>query len=100
MDGGVVRLQCMEVKPLQPEKADLPMDVTELGMVMEVRPLQPEKAPSPMDVTELGITVLLHPFISVLLLVLIRALQLSREPYTVLSLSTTIEVRPLQYSKA
>ena len=34
----------IEVKPLQPEKALLPMLVTLLGMVMEVKPLQPQKA--------------------------------------------------------
>ena len=41
------------VNPLQPEKALLPIDVTELGMVRDVRPLQPQKAAVPMDVTEL-----------------------------------------------
>ena len=35
----------IEVKPLQPEKAELPMLVTLSGMVIEVKPLQPEKAP-------------------------------------------------------
>ena len=30
----------MEVRPLQPSKAELPMEVTLLGMVMEVRPVQ------------------------------------------------------------
>ena len=30
------------------------MVVTELGMVTELRPLQPSKADSPMEVTELG----------------------------------------------
>ena len=34
----------MEVRLLQPEKAELPMLVTPSGMVIEVRPLQPEKA--------------------------------------------------------
>lgn len=33
-----------EVRPLQEEKAELPMLVTPEGMVAEVRPLQPEKA--------------------------------------------------------
>ena len=37
-----------------PEKAELPMLVTVLGMVTEVRPLQPEKAELPIKVTELG----------------------------------------------
>ena len=40
-----------EVKPVQPEKAAVPIVVTELGMVTEVRPVQPEKAQSPIDVT-------------------------------------------------
>ena len=30
-----------EVKPVQPEKALLPMLVTEFGMVTEVKPIQP-----------------------------------------------------------
>ena len=43
-----------DVRPLQPEKASLPMLVTLLGMVTDVRPLQPEKASLPMLVTLLG----------------------------------------------
>ena len=31
----------MLVRPLQPEKTELPMEVTELGMMTLVRPLQP-----------------------------------------------------------
>ena len=31
----------IEVKPLQPEKQDLPNEVTDEGMVIEVKPLQP-----------------------------------------------------------
>ena len=42
-----------EVKPVQPEKAELPMEVTLLGMVMEVKPMQPLKEFSPMDLTPL-----------------------------------------------
>ena len=33
-------------------------------MVIEVRPVQPEKAETPMDVTFEGMTVFLHPAIS------------------------------------
>ena len=44
----------MVVRPEHPEKALLPIDVTELGIVNEVSPEQPWKAPSPIDVTELG----------------------------------------------
>ena len=43
-----------DVKLLQPEKAELPILVTELGIVTDVKLLQPEKAPSIL-VTELGI---------------------------------------------
>ena len=34
----------MLVKPLQPANADLPIEVTELGILTQVRPLQPENA--------------------------------------------------------
>ena len=44
----------IDVKLLQPEKAELPILVTELGIVTDVKLLQPEKAPSIL-VTELGI---------------------------------------------
>ena len=39
-----------EVKPVQPEKADSPIVVTELEMVTEVKPVQPLKAPSAITV--------------------------------------------------
>ena len=76
------------------------MEVTLLGIVTEVRPLQPEKALSPMDVTLLGMVVFLQPCINVLLAVSIMALQLSRESYFVLPLSTLMEAKPLQPQKA
>ena len=40
-----------EVRPLQPEKAKEPIDVTLPGIVTEVRPLQPRKAEEPIFVT-------------------------------------------------
>ena len=43
-----------EVRPEQPEKAELPMEVTLEGMVTEVRPEQPEKAELPMEVKMAG----------------------------------------------
>ena len=89
-----------DVKPLQPEKAPLLIDVTLFGMVTEVSPLQYSKADSPMDVTLLGIIVFEHPFIKVLVAVSIMALQLSRESYFGLPLSTLIDVKPLQPKKA
>ena len=53
-----------------------------------------------MLVTELGITVFIHPAIKALVLVSIIALQLFRESYLEFSLSTIIEVRPVQSRKA
>ena len=41
----------IEVKPLQPEKQELPNEVTDEGMVTEVKPLQPLKHSSPNEVT-------------------------------------------------
>jgi hypothetical protein len=40
---------------VQPLKAELPIEVTELPMVTEVRPMQEEKALLPIVFTELGI---------------------------------------------
>ena len=65
---------------------------------MEVKPLQPEKALRPILVTLLGIVLFLHPDINVLDDVSMIALQLLRESYTVLLL-TTISVRLLQSDK-
>ena len=65
-------------------------------MVTLVKPLQPENALSPIEVTELGINVFLHPLINVFVAVLTMALQFSRESYTELSLSTFMLVKPLQ----
>ena len=90
----------IEVRSEQPEKEKSPMEVTLLGIVIEVRPEQPEKEESPMEVTLLGIIVDLHPAISSLVDVLIIALQLLRESYTIFPFSTTIEVRPEQLEKA
>ena len=53
-----------------------------------------------MDVTLLGIIVFLHPAIKVFDDVSMIALQLLRESYFSLPLSTLIEVRPLQGEKA
>ena len=89
-----------EVRPLQPEKADSPIDVMLLGMMTEMRLLHPKKAKEAMDVTLLGMVVFLQPCIKVLLAVSIIALQLSRESYFVLPLSTLMEVRPIQLTKA
>ena len=49
------------VKPLQPEKAPSPMDVTLLGISMEVKPLQLPKAPFPMVVTLLPMVTEVKP---------------------------------------
>ncbi len=55
------------------------MLVTLFGMVMEVRPMQPEKALLPMLATLLGMMVFKHPTIKVFVAVFIIALQFSRE---------------------
>ncbi len=47
--------------PEQPEKAELPMEVTEEGMVKEARERQFQNAKLPMDVTEEGISHSLLP---------------------------------------
>ena len=44
-----------DVRPVQSEKANLPIDVTLLGMVTEVRPLHPWKAYVPIVVIPSGI---------------------------------------------
>ena len=85
---------------MQLEKGKFPIFVTLFGIVTDVRPLQPPKAPFPILVTPLGIIVFLHPAINSLEAVLIIALQLFRESYTVFPLSTTIEVRLVQSQKA
>ena len=41
----------IEGKPLQPEKQELPNEVTDEGMVIEVKPLQPLKQEAPNEVT-------------------------------------------------
>ena len=88
-----------EFRLLQRENALDPMDVTPWGMVTEVM-LQPAKALDPMDVTLLGMTVFLHPIINLLFDVFIIALQLLRESYFSLPLSTFMEIRPMQPLKA
>ena len=50
-----------DVRPLQPEKALLPMLVTLMGMVTDVRPLQPLKASRPMLVTLLPMVTDVRP---------------------------------------
>ena len=65
-----------------------------------VKPLQPENAYQPIEVTDLGMIVLLHPLINVFVAVSIMALQFSRESYTELPLSTFMLVKPLQLPNA
>jgi len=89
-----------EVSPEQSRKAAPPIEVTELGMVTEVSPEQLAKARSPMEVTELGMIVLLQPTINLFVDVSIIALQLLRESYVPLFLSTVTEVSPEQPEKA
>jgi hypothetical protein len=88
------------VSPEQPRKALLPIEVTELGIVTEVSTEQPEKALLPIEVTELGMVVFLQPTINLFVDVSIIALQLSRESYVPLFLSTVTEVSLEQWGKA
>ena len=77
-----------DVKPLQPWKADSPIDVTLLGMVTDAKPLQPEKAYRPIDVTLLGMVTDVKP------------LQLRKvaSSIDVTLLGMTTDVKPLQSS--
>ena len=90
----------IEVRPLQLLKAAAPMPVTLSGIKMEVRSVQLEKAEEPMLVTLFGIVVFGQPAIRVFEAVSIIALQLSRESYMLLSDSTTIEFKLLQFPTA
>ena len=63
--------------------------MTDSGLIILVRPVQPEKAKLPILVTEPGMTVFLQPAINELLDVSIMALQLSRESYAMFPLSTS-----------
>ena len=60
----------IEVKPLQPEKQELPNEVTDEGMVIEVKPLQPSKQDQSNEVTDEGMVIEVKPLhFSYLLLV-------------------------------
>ena len=50
----LMALKFSVIKPVQPENAPSPMEVTLFGMVTEVKPLQPLNAPPPMEVTLFG----------------------------------------------
>ena len=50
-----------DVKPLQPEKAQPPILVTEFGMVTDVKPLHQAKASRPILVTEFGMVIDVKP---------------------------------------
>ena len=85
-----------DVRPVQKLNACSSMQTTELGMTIEVKVVQFENALAPMEVTVLGITVFLQPVVSSLVLVLMMALQLFRESYTVFPASTMIRSSPVQ----
>ena len=70
------------------------MLVTELGISICVISAWLTNAPGPIVATVLGMTVFLQPIMSVLVAVSIRALQLSRESYTVFPASTSIDIKP------
>ena len=88
-----------EVRDPHQLKAPSPMLVTLLGIVTEVKE-QPQKAFTPMLITLLGMIVFWQPAMRVLEAVSIIALQFSRLSYTVLPLSTTIDINEEQAAKA
>ena len=59
--GRLLPSKVIEVRPEQPQKADFPILVTELGIMTEVRPEQREKAYSPILATEFGIVIEVRP---------------------------------------
>ena len=61
IDKGDSQFTYMLDKPLQPEKADSPIEDTLEGRVRLVKPLQPEKADSPIEVTLEGRVRLVKP---------------------------------------
>ena len=88
----------IEARDTQPSKAHVPILVTEAGIVIEAREEQPRKAESPILVTEEGITLFLHPATSVF--VFRSIMQLFSLRYTLLLLSTVIDVRKEHSPKA
>ena len=92
-------LKLTSVKSEQPSNATSPIQVMELGIVIDVKP-EPWNAKRSIDVTELGIIVFLQPTIRVFLDVEIIALQLSRESYVILPLSTFTSDNPEQFPNA
>ena len=85
------------IKLVQPLKALWPMVVTVLGMEIEVRLVSPENAEVPISMTDKGIIVFLHPAIKVLEAVSIMALQLLRESYFGLPLATIMLLSSPQF---
>ena len=83
-------LNVTEVSPEQSEKAQPPIEVTELGMVTEVSPKQSEKAQPPIEVTELGMVSEVIP----------EQLKKAFSPIEVTELPMVTEVSPEQLAKA
>ena len=81
----------MEQSPLQRKKAFRPILDTLDGMFIFVKLEQSMNAFSPIAVTVEGITLLQHPTINEFVAVTIIALQLSRESYFKLLISTEID---------
>ena len=75
------------------------MEVTLSGILIAVKPVQPSKALLPIEVTPSGIIVFTHPFINVFEAVSMSALQSLRESYTLFPSSTMIEVKFVQFRK-
>jgi hypothetical protein len=60
-EGGLSAFTYISVKPMQPEKANIPIKVTEFPIVTEVKPRQTQKAHFPIVVTELGTVTEVNP---------------------------------------
>ena len=84
-----------EVRPVQPENAELPMEVTELGMETEVKTVQSENAELPMEVTELGMETMTS-----LPMYAIRVSRLELEYTKTPSVTPFIEIAPHRAPKA
>ena len=80
---------------MQLENNNSPIEEIEFGIVIEVKESLPVNAQLPIEVTEFGIVEFPQPTTNVFELVSIIALQLSLESYIGLFGSTVIEVKEL-----
>lgn len=53
--GGLIAEHFISLSPIQPQKANPPIETMEFGIATDASPEHPRKAPSPMEMTEFGI---------------------------------------------